>query len=739
MQVSLFKNCRSVTPVQDIALLDILHRIKGGFWQDEYFAYRAGKIPKEALTCFAPSACFSGGRKREHISAMSGIINIDIDAAHNEGIDLPEMRGELYADKYVFAGHLSVSGRGLSLYFRINPDKHHETFLSIEKYFAETYRIVIDPSCKDVGRLRFVCYDEYLYINDRAQKYTRAEKKESSEYQRRKVACCDADVEYVLQQIEQDRRDLTESYATWVKIGFALYGEFGANGEEFFHRISQFHQSYDRKECSRKWRQCAGGGVGIASFFWIAKEAGYEIVAPMTRELIRTAKYRKKDVAAGMMTNEAAKEDSVRTAMEILGSTEADARRITDAVFSGAGEADTESPDEVYEYIKKDIERKKLRRNLIDDVIEYDGEKLNDRTVNRFMVELRTMYGAGKVKKEMVLELIDTVAKEYNPILEFFERNRSRSPKGCVDKVIDAIAGKVDSLTDEQAREFRRYFIRKWLIGMVSGWHGTYSLLTLVLVGDQGTGKSKWFRGLFPEDLKRYYAEAKMDGDKDHLILMATKALILDDEFGGKGRREQTLFKEISSKQEITLRKPYARMAETHMRIAALAGTTNDEGVKGDLTGNRRIIVVHVSGIDWELYHSVDKVDLLIELYQEWKSTGEAWMLTAEDISLLNQATDKYSEVCAEEEMLLHYFESPETTGPDKFMTNTQILNELSGKLNGSSIKLNPNKLGQALRKHGYKRVCRRDSGKVLWAYNAERKAIGGIGDSPVDAGPTPF
>ncbi|NTW98356.1 MAG: DUF3874 domain-containing protein [Geobacteraceae bacterium] len=734
----MFRNCRSTTPVQKIDLVDVLHKIRGGYWQDEYFAYRSGKLEKEKLPCFSPSACFSGGRKRENLVSHSGVINIDIDAQHNEQHDLPALRAVIYADKYIYAGHLSVSGRGLSLYIKINSEKHHETFLSIEKYFAEEYRIVIDPSCKDVSRLRFVSYDDDLYLNDRASKYTKAEKKEAADFQRRKVACCDADVEHVLQQIERDRRDLTENYAAWVKIGFALHGEFGPNGEEFFHRISQFHPKYNRQDCSRKYRQCSGGGVGIASFFWAAKEAGYEIVAPRSREVLKAARYAKKSAAAGIESAESARDGAVRQAVEMHGETLENATKLVSAVFDGASEAEKESADEVYEFIKKDIERKKLRRNLIDDCIEYEGEKLTDRIVNRFMVELRSKYGASKVKRDVVMELVDTSAKDYNPIIEFFEKNRHKNPKGCIDSVIDAISGKVDSLSETQAREFRRYFVRKWLIGMVSGWHGTYSLLTLVLVGDQGTGKSKWFRGLFPEDLRRYYAEAKMDGDKDHLTLMATKALILDDEFGGKSRHEANLFKEISSKQEITIRKPYARMAETHQRIAALAGTTNDENIKGDLTGNRRILAVHVSGIDWEQYYAVDKGDLLIELYKEWKTIGEGWMMTTEDIAMLNNATDRYREVCPEEELLEKYFDAPDKTVQGAFMSATEILNELSGKLSGSSIKLSLKKLGQVLKKSGYTFKGVKLSGTTRYLYNIQRK-VAVSESSNVSSEPLPF
>jgi len=731
--VSLFKNCHSTAPVEDIEFLDVLHRVKGGYWQDEYFAYRSvlkkygpsapeTKKAKEGLSCFIPSGRFSGGRKRSNLAEHSGVLNIDIDAKHNIGIDLPEFKDTLFGDKHIYAGHLSVSGLGLSLYVKINPEKHIESFLAMERYFAEEFKIIIDPACKDVTRLRFVGYDTDLYINERAVRWGKYEKKEAVDFQRKKVACCNSDIEYVLQQIEQDRRDITTNYADGVKIAFAFNTEFGEAGVDFFQRVCQFRKGYDPAKTALKYKQCNGSrAVSISSFFWIARQAGYEITAPKTKEIIKTAKYAKKAVAAGVEPEASAKEGAVRYAVDMQGESPENAKKLVDAVFDGAAAGEKESADEIYEFIKRDIEGKRLRRNLINDCVEYENEKIVDRTLCKFMVELRSKYGSSKVKRDVLLELIETSAKDYNPMLEFFEKNRHKSPKGCIDAVIDAISGRVDALAEGEAKEFRRYFIRKWLLGMVSGWHGTYSLLTLVLVGDQGTGKSKWFRGLFPEELQPYYAEAKMDGDKDHLTLMTTKALILDDEFSGKSRREEALFKEVSSKQEITIRKPYARMAETHRRIAALAGTTNDENIKGDLTGNRRILAVHVSAIDWELYNSVDKVDLMVELYKEWKRVGDGWMLTGEDIAMLNGATDRYREICPEEELLVKYFDPPEKSLPDSFLSNTEIFNELSGKLNGSSIRLSQRKLGQVLKKFGYVYKSVRGASMPRYAYNIQR------------------
>ena len=118
------------------------------------------------------------------------------------------------------------------------------------------------------------------------------EKKEAVDFQRKKVACCNSDIEYVLQQIEQDRRDITTNYADGVKIAFAFNTEFGDAGIDFFHRVCQFRKGYDPAKTALKYKQCNGSkAVSISSFFWIARQAGYEITAPKTKEIIKTAKY----------------------------------------------------------------------------------------------------------------------------------------------------------------------------------------------------------------------------------------------------------------------------------------------------------------------------------------------------------------------------------------------------------------------------------------------------------------
>jgi Predicted P-loop ATPase and inactivated derivatives len=137
---------------------------------------------------------------------------------------------------------------------------------------------------------------------------------------------------------------------------------------------------------------------------------------------------------------------------------------------------------------------------------------------------------------------------------------------------------------------------------------------------------------------------------------MATKAIICDDEFSGKSKQDYKMLKEIISKQNITLRRPFGRFAEDFQRIAVLCGCSNEPEIINDPTGNRRIIPIPLIEIDWEKYNAVDKTALWMELYHEWRQIGDGWMLTKEEVKLLNDLTTKAHQVATEEEAIWMFF-----------------------------------------------------------------------------------
>lgn len=257
---------------------------------DEY------KRIKSTLPCATLSGTFSI-RKIQGLKEHSGYICIDIDGKENPEIkDYNKLRDELKNIANVSYASLSVGGKGVFCLIPISsPEKHKEHFYALEKCFEEL-GIIIDKSCKDVSRMRIMSYDPDAYINETAQVFTeileieitktktREKPKEAKFYvadtSERKRFDQDRTKKKVLdiiQKIKVSKKDITNLYEEWLKLACALYAEFGEDGRELYHELSQNNAKYSRVNCDaqfdavieRKYNR-----VTIGTFFHIAKQYG---------------------------------------------------------------------------------------------------------------------------------------------------------------------------------------------------------------------------------------------------------------------------------------------------------------------------------------------------------------------------------------------------------------------------------------------------------------------------------
>jgi len=289
--ISTFNNAFQQTPSGTMTVETFLHGIQSGKWKKQVEDVRALtdssqiKEAKKRVPAVAPSALFNGRRGMAYVQQHSGFINLDIDGKENPGIADRAARARVYADQYVFAGHVSVSGHGLSLYVQIDPAQHESAFLQLEAYYRQAWGVHVDPACKDVSRLRFVSYDPALYRNHEARAFI-ARKKRFSPAQRPAQRSFDRAVvqdsnqyfEAILSQILAAGYDLTGTYYDWVKIGFALAEGYNEAGRQYFHEISQFHPKYKPVETDRQFTRCLqtrAAGVTLSTFFYMAKQAGF--------------------------------------------------------------------------------------------------------------------------------------------------------------------------------------------------------------------------------------------------------------------------------------------------------------------------------------------------------------------------------------------------------------------------------------------------------------------------------
>ncbi len=280
---SYYRQITDKEPIQ-IDIVRFLNAIKRQQFHSQTQAIRLEKDKKKRnklkfkLPAICPAACFSKSHDINNLTSTSGFVSIDIDDCP----DLRNLRQKLYNDDYLYSMFISPSGNGLKILFKANytHSTFSHTFLALEKYFLEKYNVKIDQKCKNINRLMFISSDANLIIRTNSkifkEKLTpRVEQNKPKFYPG--IENSQNLTESIIKKIEAFKIDITQDYADWLKIAFALIAEFGITGLDYFHRISRFYHNYDAFECEKQYRQCYRSGsrnITIKSLYSIAKDYG---------------------------------------------------------------------------------------------------------------------------------------------------------------------------------------------------------------------------------------------------------------------------------------------------------------------------------------------------------------------------------------------------------------------------------------------------------------------------------
>lgn len=716
--ISLFASAKQNTQNQ-ISITDYFKGIIIGRWQDDVLKYRAGKIDKTNIQAVTASGIFSG-RLDKDLKEHSGILVIDIDDKDQE-IPIPKIKEALSSEPEVLAIHSSLGGLGLAVYFRINKAKHNESFEAITKMLSNDYRIVPDMHCGNVGRLRFVSYDPDCHLNFGAEVWNRFEPKQKNKETEQKYSnhiYSDSDLEYILKQIKERQLCITPDYYSWLRVGFGLSSKLGEGGREAFQVVSNYYDGKEKISADAQFDRCLKSdaakshGSSIKSFFYYAKMAGCNITSERTSKIKTIAKIRKKQEGISSGNIVSGKSDARQYLTEIEGITGNDVEEILEQVWKAPEsdlKEDTTELHDIEVFLKSNY---KLRLNEITGVVEVNGEPLNDYIFNSIYLQVCRVISE-KISSDKIKALIHSdFTPSYNPIFEWIEKNKHiRKPN---NDIIKRLASCIDSDIKKTDPKFIEYFLEKWLISLIASAHGIYSILCLVLCGqEQGTGKTNFFQDLLPKKLSWLFARNKLDGkEADVAKLMCSKLILLDNEFGGKSKQDEKKFKDLSDAPKFSVRMPYQKYFEDIMRLAVLCGTSNDEHVINDLTGNRRIIPIQVNKIDEIAYYNIDKDELFIELYWRFKENPKGWFLNKEDIIRLNEGTENAMQVIAEYELPLKYFgKGSRTDSSSKFVSASEMRSQIEQR---SGVRLSQQKLSISLKTIGYEFDRKLVSGQYL-------------------------
>ena len=253
---------------------------------------------------------------------------------------------------------------------------------------------------------------------------------------------------------------------------------------------------------------------------------------------------------------------------------------------------------------------------------------------------------------------------------------------------------------------------KRWFVGMVSTVvnEDVTNDLVLVLYGNQGIGKTRFFKKLLPEHLLEYYiSDLPKMREKDTKIAAAEHLLFVVDEIDALTHSDNTAFKGLVTSPKVSVRKPYDKKKGDYKRYATFAGTSNRQRILTDTTGSRRFLCFKALSVDNEAEVNIDQayaqaVDLIKNNYEYW--------LSLEEIAKQDESNEEFRFQEPEEELLLEYTQVPTGEEDDVdihyFQTSTLLamlykLADVSRTVSNSSSR----KLGAALTKHGYPRTSK--------------------------------
>lgn len=695
--ISIYSTDRQKVPIKNVTLENYLEWVKEGKWQDEVLAVRNKKLEKRHLQVVTPSGVFDKTKEEKNLVEHSGFICIDIDKKDNIADIDKEI---LAADPYTYAIHDSVSGTGgVALFVKIDPKKHKDAFDGLKKYYLEKYCIVIDAACRNINRLRYVSYDPDLYLNPKSKTFKTYLKKAEKNENYKKLVFVQSDFDEMVNTASS--MNLFDDYNDYLKLAFALAHEFGENGREYFHTLSSSSAKYDYQKANEHFDKVLQRSdfdkkpITIGSIYKIFKDAGIQTVSERTKKIQTIARISDDPVS-----------DLKQQGIDVE----------HDLINQFKNKSNNEEKTSL-ELVVEMINLEKIRFNEITRNFEFKGEEMNDRILAEFYSKVWAKVD-DSIAKDKIFTLIQNRSntRSYNPIHDWFNKNKNLSTSNEFEKLKTCFEIKHSYMGDNglmaiDKQTYLDIFLKKWLISLIASAYGTYSLMILVLNGEQGTNKTKFFRNLLPPELRRFYSESNLDEGKDSEILMTKKWLIVDDEFGGKSKRDATKLKRLSSQQTFSIRMPYGRTSEDLVRLAVLGGTSNDYEVINDLTGNRRVIPINIESFDFEKYEQIDKNKLFIELYRMWINDKEGWYLTKKEVEYLNKSTLSNQEVMIEEELIIKQLEYC----PYGSLTASEIVIGLSSRNIG--LRTNTKRIGMCLKKLGFENQIQKINGIACRVY----------------------
>lgn len=396
-------------------------------------------------------------------------------------------------------------------------------------------------------------------------------------------------------------------YDLWRKLGMAIHSAFpGDDGFDVWHDWSKTVDNgkpigrgkgnpyHGKSAMWKKWRTFddEGDGITISSLFWHARRAGYRKPGELSPELVEGLRYTEKGTIQRSNHNLWVILQSKEFQEELGGRLKYD--RFLDVVSAG----DTIFLNEKYTRVSRWISTK-------------------------FHVE----YGRDVTRDYCRMVAMDN---SYDSLTEY------------VSNLVWDGEDRFERLCKELRcqNEYQQQAIKRWLVGGVSRAinPGCTSTHMLVLFGEQGVGKSRFFAAMSPDP--GWFTDAIVlkfgRGDtahRDQEVLLQGKWVVEIPELAGIWKSDDNDTKNWLTLQAPRVSKKYDPDAVELPRRVIFGGSTNLDGVIQDATGSRRFAFLTIGAHKIDVAWVGQNCEQIWAQAKTWFDAGEQWWFNEEEFA----------------------------------------------------------------------------------------------------------
>ena len=365
-----------------------------------------------------------------------------------------------------------------------------------------------------------------------------------------------------------------------------------------------------------------------------------------------------------------------------------------------------------------------FRRNILNGKVEYvikpskenaeatGGElpvwqPLTQRSVNSMIrrAKKEQVCKKGSPKTE-IKEFVDSDdIPVFNPIGQFL----ASLPKWDGQNHIAKLFGRIPGITTEQLA-----YLTTWFLSTVAHWrqmdtlHGNECVPTLI--GDQGCGKTTFYKRLLPPELRQYFLDhLNLSNKFDKEMALTNNLIVCLDELEAIRPSQQAALKQTLSKSKVNGRPIYGAAQEDRLRFASFVATTNNQQPLQDETGSRRYICISVP--QGELIDNAGEIDyqqLYAQAVYELDEAKAPFWFNNDEVARIQELNHAFMVQKDMKEMVESTFRKPEKGEKAEAMNSTMMLQHIQQKF--TSLKINQSakvKLGLAMSALGYDSTAR--------------------------------